>query len=227
MWNYRKYSSKKKEFSTGLYSFFKRHIQYLGHLVSEQVSNYFQRSWSRYVAYQHQGQPKKWSGSSGWLAITGSSFQDLQTSSGLWWSSQGTMLHLNGTSNVRRHLTIYVNSWWSTQSYVTKIRCKVTFCTQMQAELVGQEYSCKNTQMEKKNQKITLFVMWPVLWKSTQLGSLDEGSLCYLYVHKKTELLRDRCRCYHQKLSLATEEIFKLRNHELKGQQLGCGAGAI
>ena len=40
-------------------SFFKKHIQYLGHLVSEEDSNRFRRNWSPYVRCQPRGQLKK------------------------------------------------------------------------------------------------------------------------------------------------------------------------
>ena len=49
---------------------------------------------------------------------------------------------------------------------------------------------------DKGKEPSYLLRQWPVSWKPAQLGSIDKGSLCHLYVHK--EFLHNRCRCYHQ-----------------------------
>ena len=54
-----------------------------------------------------------------------------------------------------------------------------------------------------------LLLKWTVQGKPAQLGSLDQGGICYLYVSAEVKLLCNRCGSDHQERPSASEKVLK------------------
>ena len=90
-------------------SFFKKHIQYLGHLVSERGFKLLPEKLElihNMPAPRTAKEVKQFLGLIGYYRKFVPRFVDISRPL---MNSQGTMLHLNGASNVRRHSITYVN----------------------------------------------------------------------------------------------------------------------
>ena len=80
----------------------------------------------------------------------------------------------------------------------------------MQVELDGQECLHRNIWMKKVKQKPPhLLHKWTVQRNPAQLGSLDQGGLCHLYVSTEAKFLRNGHGSDHQEQPSASQKVLK------------------